>query len=547
MKANLPPRRLVPRWRKTKVALEMPEATFNTSRAKSGLALESSNLDQAIAAWKSSPTTGLLGDILSYSIDPTLERQIIDLILADKSLRSFATPTQLHFIQQLSSVDSEDHESPYDLGSMRANLEVCNPFVRKEVANLRSALRANPNNPLALLDLAQFQLAGGQKKRAERTLSSALSLSPDSRIALRTLARLHVHNSEPEKAHALISKHLRTAFDPWLMATEIALAEVADLPSKFAKRGFKFVRDKEASPAHFSELAGALGSSELKAGNVRRGRDMFRLALLAPNDNVMAQAVTNQNVLGLDLSAPQQKTALISAHEAQTIMAWNSLDCDNAELHGLVWHQEEPFSSRPLQFLTSLYAAQRNYQAASTLARRGLLSDPKDPSLIANLAYVSACMGNAETSERLLYKLISFKQPRYIGVALATAGLMAMQEQSWDVGDEFYETAMRLFRARREFVFEALCCAYFARSATDTNHPNRAAILDQATALYAKHPSADAAVVLRLLDLNVQPALDLRGRRRLSQWVFDAKTESLIQLHGVTSEGASPLIVRDSK
>jgi len=327
------------------------------------------------------------------------------------------------------------------------------------------------------------------------------------------------------------------------MATEIALAEVADTSSRFAAKGFKFARDRMASNAHLSELAGALGGTELKAGNMKRAREMFRLALLEPNDNVVAQAVTHQHALAIDLSAPVQKQAVKSAHEAQTLLAWNALDCDTAELHAFVWHDEEPFSSRPLQFLTTLYAAQRNYNSAALLAKRGLLADPKDPALLANLAYVSACSNDMTQAENVLHRLIALKEGKYNGIALATAGLMAMKDGRWILGDELYEAAMRMFRERKEYEFEALCCAYFARSSNDTGHPNRDAILLRAEDLCKHHPTPDAAIVLRLLDVDIQPSIQTSSRR-LSQWVFDAKTESLIQLHGVTAPGAPPLLLK---
>lgn len=544
MKANLPPRRLIPRWRRTKAVLDMPEATFTTSKATHRLELDPLTLDHAIQKWKSAPTTGRLGDILSYSIDPALRSIIVDLVRNDRACRDAATVSQAHFLQQLTADDDADSSS-LNLDDLRRTLGLCNPAIKQEVSTLRRILNANPANPLALLDLAQFQLTSGHTKQAKRSVLTALSLSPNNRTALRTMARLLVHEREFEKAHSLIRMHARTGSDPWLMATEIALAEVAETPSKFAKIGFKFARDKMANNAHLSELAGALGGADLQAGNVKRARDMFRLALLAPNDNVVAQAVTHQPLLGLDLSAPTQQLAVMSAHEARTLLAWEQLDSENAELHALVWHAEEPFSSRPLQFLTTIYAARRDYSSSAILARRGLVSDPRDAALLSNLAYVSACDGKTDEAEKLLVQLMALKDPQYTGVLLATAGLIVMQQGSWTEADKFYETAMRTFRERREFVREALCCAYFARSASDTDHPNRSSILARAEAMYKQHPSPDAAIVLKLLNPDIQPKEHFEGPRRLSQWVFDFKNESLIQVHGITDPGAPALIFKN--
>lgn len=543
MKVSLPPRRLIPRWRRTDSVLDMPEATFATADAQNGLAVDSKSFDLAVEAWKGSPTTGILGDILSYSIDSDLRVKIIDFLRKEKNINDVATSTQSHFIAQLVSEDSLGNAGSTQ-ASLRESFEICNPAIRKQVATLRQILRVNPANPLALLDLAQFQLASGQTERAERTVRSALSLSPNSRIALRTLARLYVHQRKFDKAHSLISKHARTKVDPWLMATEIALADVAETPSKFAKKGALFAKERQASDAHISELAGAIGGIELEEGNMKRAREMFRLALLSPNDNVVAQAITHQKMLGIELTAPAQRQAVMSAHEAQTLLAWNSLECDEAEIHGIAWHNEEPFSSRPLQFLTTIYAAQHDFDAAEVLAKRGLIADPQDPALLSNLAYVLASAGKLGPAEKVLFRLISLRKPKYGGVALATAGLMAMKQGAWAAGDELYEAAMRVFRDQRESGFEAICGAYYARSAVETGHPNRDSILARAESLYKSSPSADAAIILRLLNPNVQQDKHIEGRR-LSQWVYDSKSESLVQVHGLTEPGAPALIVRN--
>lgn len=521
----------------------MPEATFNRAALTHEIELDRARLHDAIHEWKLAPTVGLLGDILSYSIDDSLRSEIIRLVQEDPKARSVATVTQAEFIGQM--LGDEEPRMPIDETSQPQNvLQVCDPDVRRNVSSLKRMLRANPADPLALLDLAQFQLSSGHVKRAERAVQSALSLSPNSRLALRTAARFYVHRLDFGKAHALITRHPRTALDPWLMASEIALADVADAPSRFAAKGFKFVRDKMAEAPHLLELSGALASAELKSGNLKRARDMFRLALKAPNDNVAAQAITLGQQLGIDPIVNQRLDNVFPAREAKTLLAWNTHDFEVAVLHALAWHEEEPFSSRPLNFLTTYYAATRDYPRATALARRGLIADPQDPSLLANLAYALTCQGQQKAAERALMKLTASKEPRYVGIAVATAGLMMMQQGSFDEGRRLYEAAMRIFRERHEFDIEALCCAYFARSATDTGDPERDAVVLRAKDLYKKHPNPDTAIVLRSLDHNVALPIRQETGDRLSHWEFDSKTRSLVHVSAFTPESAPPLIVR---
>src|SRR5690606_21639596 len=118
-----------------------------------------------------------------------------------------------------------------------------------------------------------LQLAVGNAKRADRAIVTALSLSPNSRVTLRTVARYYVHVGEPDRAHALIARHERTAGDPWLMASEIALAQASGEQRRFAVKGRRFSKSNAAPVRHLSELRGALGGLELASGAVRHARE----------------------------------------------------------------------------------------------------------------------------------------------------------------------------------------------------------------------------------------------------------------------------------
>lgn len=543
MKVNLPPRRLIPQWRRTKSVLGMPEATFGLSGTARELTLDRSQLHDATEMWKRHPTVGFLGDVLSFCIDRSLRPEVVQLIREHPHALSEATVAQAEFIRRLLDDGDNPQRSTESEKSLNKS-DVYSSALQQEVATIRRILRVNPADPLALLDLAQFQLSSGNFERAEKSIRSALSLSPSNRLALRTTARFYVHRLDFGKAHALIDRHPRTAVDPWLMASEIALADAADVPSRFASKGFKFVRDKMAPVAHLSELAGALGHAELQAGNVKRARDMFRLALREPNDNVAAQVVTVQQQLGIDRSTAFQGELKRGAREAKTILAWNDLDFSGAELHALAWHDEEPFSSRPLNFLTSLYAGQGDYPRATALAKRGLIADPKDVSLLANLAYTLACQGQQAEAGQILVKLAAHEERKYLGIATATAGLMMMLQQAFEDGCSLYESAMRLFREEQAFDLEALCCAYFARSAVDSGFPEQDTVIRRAEDLYKRHSSPDVAVVLKSLDRDVTLPIRDREVQRMNRWMFDPATESLIQVGRISSPDTPPLVIR---
>lgn len=536
MSTNLPARRLIPRWRRTAVTLEMEEAYFSKQRSSNELSVDVDDFFEAADNWRDTPTVGHLGDALAFSLIPELREEIRGLAQEVVAKGVQATPAQMAIINgALGATEDEP--------SQETDFSVCNPATQTEVKLLRQVLRVNPSNPLALLDLAQFQLASGKQRLAERSLLSAVALSPNNRLVIRTLSRFYVHTRDPERAHTIVSRHLRTAGDPWLMAAEIALAEIVDTAPRFARRGFKFIRDKEARNVDLSELAGALGGIEMKSGGVRRARDLFRVALLCPNDNVIAQAVTNQTALGLDLSHPILTKASSSAAEVQTLIAWEALDTELAERSAIAWHLEEPFSSRPLQFLTTLYGVRRQYERGINLARRGLIADPRDPTLLANLAYLLADSDKPVEAEAVLRRLAKRGPDSFDSIILATSGLIAMKRGMFAIGDKLYLSAIAAFERRGDLRLASICSAYYSRSAVDTLHPERDKILALGKDWYAKAGCADAAIILRNMGEEVEPAKRLVSARRLGQWVFDEKNNVLTKRQQVTRAGASPLIV----
>lgn len=532
----LPKRRLIPRWRRTAVTLEMSEASFSSGKTLRKFPGDADGFDEARARWREMPTVGHLGDVLAYSIFPELLADVRSVASEVVSKSAQTTIVQNSIVNRLLG-----RGVGYRIESQ--TFAICNPAIRREVHQLRQVLAVNPSNPLALLDMAQFQLAAGRHRDAERSLLSARALSPNNRLVIRTLSRFYVHVRQPDAAHRLVKAHPRTPHDPWLMASEVALAEIADAGSKFANRGFKFVRDKEAANPDLSELAGALGGVELKNGAVRRARELFRVALMSPNDNVIAQAITNQDNLSIDLRRPMQSMAQHTAAEAQTLLSWEALDTEVAEPNAIAWHAEEPFSSRPLQFLTTLYAVQSQFDRGINLAKRGLIADPDDSTLQANLAYLLASSGELSKSEAVLRRLSKTGNERFDAIILATTGLIAMKRGKYELGSELYRDAIERFNRRSDIRLMTTCFAYYAKSAFDTLHPKRAEILVGASDQYAKAPCADAAIILRALDMKIEPSDQSQSARRLSQWVFDEKKNVLAERLRVTRPGDAPLVV----
>lgn len=542
MKDSLPVRRLIPRWRSISSTLELAEASFGLGKRSQEVTLDEARFQRAVQLWREFKTTGHLGDVLAYAISPSFNDMLKEVARDALAHSNNVTEPQKSIINALLSEGSEEPAPP----SRDDSEMVCNRDTRAQVSQMRNLLRINPANPLLLLDFAQFELAAGKTKKAERTLLSALSLSPNSRVILRTLSRFYVHTDRADEAHRLISRHARTEIDPWLMAAEIALASAAKTPAKFVSLGRRFIVDRAARNADLSELAGAIGGEDLGSGNVKRARDMFRIALLAPNDNVVAQTITEHSKLLVDLSQPIQRKVVLGASEAKTLLAWNSLNTGAAEDAALLWHREEPFSSRPLQFLTTLYAIENRLDWTENLARRGLIANPRDPSLMASLSYALAGAGKLAEAEAVERKLASIGDSKYIAIATATRGLIAMKRGLLDVADTEYNDACEKFSKLKMPAVQAICLAYYARSAADAKHPDAATVLSRAVDAYKKAPSTDAAILLRQLATDVDPPVANEAMRRLEQWIYDPASNTLMRKNVLTEPGAPLLILKES-
>lgn len=563
MKAILPTRRLIPKWRQVRQTLSTHEATnpppHSRPTANKGAVANSSDtsvdLDQfetAVSLWKEHHEPGVLGDILSYAMHASLQQRVID--IGTQAILSGAevTATQRFIVRHLAHTNGDSRDlvlaEPGENQSKQFQ-----PFAQP-IRSLRELLRTEPANPLALLDYAQLQTAIGRNDVAEAALRTALGLSPNNRHVLRTLARFYVHAGKPDLAHALLRRHQRTPNDPWLMSSEIALADLAGTSSAFMARGRRMLIEagKEPPPS-FSELAGNIAMAELAAGNLKKARDLQRIALLDPTDNVAAQAVDNELQFGISLNAPKVELAIASSAEAKVLQSWFNGVPENVEVHALRWHNEEPFSSRPIQILTTLLAYKGETDRALNWLHAGLRSDSADRGLLINLAYVQARAGMLDQARLTILKARRQCGPEVEPFLLATEGLIAYQRGLFEVGDQLYGQAIETFDGsnKRHNNISTYCLLSQAIAALDSQHPRVAEIVARASEAMQKRQNPDA-VMLAMLSASSSQSMDLpveqeRPRQRLtSQWVFDATSNTLTERKGLTAPGAKSLVLLDN-
>ena len=80
------------------------------------------------------------------------------------------------------------------------------------------------------------------------------------------LPAFNVHTNIPELALYILRKSSRTKYDPWLLATEMAISSIVRIPSRYAKTAQTFLSDNSMDLTHLSELNSSTGTLELENG-----------------------------------------------------------------------------------------------------------------------------------------------------------------------------------------------------------------------------------------------------------------------------------------
>ena len=544
MKSALPIRRLIPKWRPVATTLNEPEAGFHKEPSRDVFLGDMAELHRAITQWRLERTPGFLGDVLSFSVHRELIPRILEVGAEARKLSAAMTPVQSLLMDELNRTDGDMNQLAASV--LDISLEA-HPF-QQSIRRLRSLLRSRPDSALALLDMAQLQSAMGKSKAAERSILTALNLAPNNRTVIRTAARYWVHAGNAERAHQMLRRHQRTHADPWLMASEIAIADLIGTPSIFLSKGRRFLIDnKSFNNAHLTELSGAIAAEELKSGSLKKARDAQRKALLAPNDNMISQAVENLQLFNIVLEGPQIERALANSHEAQLLKAWVDRKPDLAEIHAKAWHGEEPFSSRPIQFLSLLYLYRGEYEKSEQWLTAGLVADPQDRGLQVNLAFLKAHAGQEDQVLAILRKLHTHYPEESEGYARAITGLLKYSQGHFEVGDRMYGDAVLHFEQTRRLDLASHCRLFQALCALDFNHPHVTEIVKLAqTALQiARSPDSLMLIDIRSApDFQAKLPLDDHRMRRMTQLVFDPDKNTLTVKEGLTAAGAKAVVVK---
>ena len=273
----------------------------------------------------------------------------------------------------------------------------------------------------------------------------ALKLAPDNRYVLRSAARLLIHVERPIDAAKTLRNSSAIRHDPWVMAAEISASEIAGIGSKSAQRAKKILID-QSDPSFFTELAGSFATLQLYSGNVKGAAKNFRLSLVDPTENAVAQAAWAAQQIPSVQPSPEQ-LEIDRGFEVRAIVHYRAGEIDAALDCLAQWGVDEPFSSRP--FIMGSYIAciaTRDFERAVRFCEFGLQSNTTDETLWNNYA-VSLALTSRVADAREAFQLatsgmVDNSLPGYI--ALATEGLLLFREGFADAGRAKYIESIEL-------------------------------------------------------------------------------------------------------
>lgn len=531
MNRLLPTRRLIPKWRKSGFSVRQPDmlGLVKPVTAHASVQAQQLDVDQALWAWHNTGSIGDLADLLAFGVDPSQRVKLIEAANVAAGLEQATPAMRLVAREILSEGTSQDEVWQKSTSAHDAKA-------------LRSLLRNTPNDVIALVDLAQHHLAHGKQRAAYRALLVAHQVSPQSVYVIRAMTRYWVHVGEQDRAHAFIKSTSRVSVDPWLMASEIATAQVARAASTQLKKAQRALSLKSFSNRDVSELAGAVAGLELNHGNLKEARKLFRLALEHPNDNVLAQAIVNQEFLGIDVDEQVMRRASNGVFEGRALRAILQADFDSAATLTDCWAQEEPFSSRPRTLQSFVCGALGKFETAIEAATLGLVADSGDLSLRGNRAYALAAMGRLEEATAELAILEARGDDNQRPFTLATKGMVHLLRGEQEAGRQLYEDALSEFRRKKQESLYTDCLAFMARTVTLASPADGPAAIKRAMEQFTKAPSEAAAVILKGLNESVR-TVEAKPLRKVVQWEWDPQTNTLTEKRQLTRKGSSGFVV----
>ena len=354
------------------------------------------------------------------------------------------------------------------------------------ISHLKGYVREYPINSIPWADMAFYYSVLGQKHQAKRCMSVALFLGAENRFILRSAARCFLHIGEPDRALYVLRKARLARQDPWVIASEISIAEASHLKPKRIREGRSIIKRGMQSPRDLAELYGTMGTLEFNSGSSRKAKRFFKNALIDPNENTITQAEWIAPKMGTTYERKNVKTPTL--FEANARMNLKNGNYRKAIEAAWKWLEYQPYSSRPSVF--GSYAASvcmQDEHEAIRIIEAGRIASPNDFLLINNYAFCLASINKVDKAIEIIRSInVKSLSESYKGVYLATCGLISFRIGNRDEGRTFYKKAAKIFQRIDRKAGLALAYLFWGREEARLNLPTSSSLLAQAKKLARK-------------------------------------------------------------
>ncbi|WP_182510637.1 hypothetical protein [Phyllobacterium sp. P30BS-XVII] len=478
---------MVPRWRSLAVTIAAKELSSPTKQTDGDKPTHiAPDMLDKLVQWRKDPTVVSAGELVEAALVDAMEKEAASAARYLLSLESTATPP----LRRLAGLALKRAGYPDEVPDA---LEI-HPVVKKNVWRQRT--RLYPFNPLGWVELALFDVTQGRRDAALRSMLIALQLAPDNRHVLRCASRLFLHLHDPARAYEIIIRSPATPHDPWLMAAELSIAELANRKPRFFEQGRRMVEEGQHHPRQITEVSGALATLELVAGRKKKSRDLFRHSIVDPTGNSLAQAEWASPAFGTDIIPRQTYQTVKEADEANAFHLLREEKFIEVSAACTSWSKAEPYSIRPFEVGASTAAMIGHYSIALDFARKGLMVRHDASKLLNTQAFCLANLGRLKEAEQSL-RNISDNDESVTLVSLANRGLIQMRSGQTEAGTVCYRTVIDQFKKMQNFQLSTIAKVYFAHEAARAHLPNAAVLVAEAKEEYSKTSSTGHSHLLK--------------------------------------------------
>lgn len=336
-----------------------------------------------------------------------------------------------------------------DLLSIKLADEILNPVsvestskINILISNKKKWVSEYPNSAIAWIELSRAYTIKGQDEKAKRAAKIALQLAPFDRYIVRCVVRLFLHTGEFDLAWYYIHRATKHHFDPWIKATEVNVALIAEQRTPDIK---KFIPQSPVGDQlfHYSELLESAGILELSSGNDRKAKKQFRLAWQKPSENVITHA---EWLIRNKLPSLKNSTTLEfdKSYEASTWLNYSDFKFAEALEAAREWELEEPYSKFPFIVGSHIACDAGNPELGARIAIRGLEFNPHNTGIYNNLCYSLLRAGKVNEATKYIDKL---KKESDL-CCKATIGLYEFKSKNIAAGRQAYIDVMDQFKQK---------------------------------------------------------------------------------------------------